>query len=573
MGMEGTYPWFHASSRVCCGVLLASHHRIGLPHRCCLCFLLDSFYCVMHVFHFVLFEQVLAPRVVQAVIAAIADTFLFRIVDRYNPRLADLTLYCNAFCWFMFYCDVRTFSNTMEAQLCIIALYYWLAPRESIVPDDDDSKNKESKDADGKEQCEYIDDTKGRVLASTLSGLAFVMRPTAAIFLAPVVILHLVWTFKAMKRSKITFGYVFCVLMLQMALPVITVVAISTAVDSVFYGEFTFVPFNFLYHNVLHSVADFYGTHSWHWYFTQGFPFMLGPFVLLFVLGLFSSQGLPYVLLFLCIWPIAVFSVLKHKEFRFVLTSLYIAMPYCAAGMETLRFKKKLKSRCASVVTKFISWSFVILLFVIQLIAGYFFCYYYQRGPIAVMDTLTEIATMPDFALKQLQLVPVKSVAFLCECHSTPYYAYVHTRPGLTQPPFEMKFLDCTPDFAHNLSTEFVEDRIFQRNPRKFVFDRYVNAVKGHKREELPSYIVSFTKYDKELESFYTLFGYKVCAVFPNDFEGNMTLRFLKPEPPTPNPDSPFINRNMFANDDDDDDPLVQSLTEEIVRPTKEKRE
>jgi hypothetical protein len=31
-----------------------------------------------------------------------------------------------------------------------------------------------------------------------------------------------------------------------------------------------FVQYNFLHFNVFEGVANFYGTHPWHWYFTQG---------------------------------------------------------------------------------------------------------------------------------------------------------------------------------------------------------------------------------------------------------------------------------------------------------------
>ena len=527
--------------------------------------------------------QVLAPRVLQAVLAATADTFLCRIVAKYNENLAKKTMYCIMFSWFLFFCDVRTFSNTMEAQLSVIALYYWLVARDKKndnVPspvavsgekedDDSDKKNKDEKPsekpeeekkskkskkakketkpktvkteepADKKKEAETIvepsssvtedeDDALSRMFASALSGLAFVMRPTAAIFFAPVVVLNLYWTFS--NRSKVTFGFVFRVLILQMAMPVLLILAAATAVDSIVYGDFTFVPYNFLYHNVLHSVADFYGTHPWHWYVTQGFPMMLGPFVVLFLIGIFRPQGLPRVLLFICLWPLAIYSLLKHKEFRFVLTSLYLALPFCAAGLETMRFKGDNLTTFQK-VRRFLRRAFVVVLFFWEVAMAYVFCFFYQRGPVAVMDTLTELSNMPPKELASHNLTAVQSVLFLCECHSTPYYAYVHTRPGLKRPPFSMRFLDCTPDFAHNLSTENVEDRVFQRNPAKFVFERYVSSVKGQRRQPLPSHIVSFSKYNKDLKGFYEMCGYQPIAVFPHDLESNVTLFHRKARP------------------------------------------
>jgi phosphatidylinositol glycan class B len=47
-------------------------------------------------------------------------------------------------------------------------------------------------------------------------------------------------------------------------------VALSCGVDYLFYGELTFVPWNFVKFNVAHNISAFYGTHPFHWYLTQG---------------------------------------------------------------------------------------------------------------------------------------------------------------------------------------------------------------------------------------------------------------------------------------------------------------
>jgi len=507
---------------------------------------------------------VLAPRVLQAIFAALADTFLYRIVERYNKSLAKKTVLCDVFCWFIFYCDVRTLSNTMEAQLSVIALYFWLAARDNFVKMKEQQATEDKKEDDKKKEIE--DNKLCRILASAISALAFVMRPTAAIFFAPVVVLHLIWTFKS--RTKVTFGYVLRVLVLQMLLPVVAVVGLATVIDTIFYGKFTFVPFNFLYHNVIHSVAEFYGTHSWHWYFTQGFPTMFGPFIILFLVGIFSSRtAIPRVLLFLCIWPVVIYSFLKHKEFRFIFTSLYLAMPFCAVGLEKLWFNIQ-NPTCFKKLLSFISRAFVLILFLFQLAMAHLFCFIYQRGPIAVMDTLTEMANMPRKELKKHGLIPIKSVAFLCECHSTPYYAYVHTRPGLQKPPFEMSFIDCTPNFNGNL-TDNVEDRKFRKNPAKYIFDLYVNHVKGQKRQTAPSHIVTFSKYNKDFETFYSIHGYREIAVFPHDLETNVTLLaridVLKPT------NKNYKYMNIEEDDGEEIDPETYSLARDILRRVNKK--
>lgn len=471
---------------------------------------------------------------VQAVFAAVADTYLYRLVCRYDTRVARATLCCTAFCWFLFYCSVRTLSNTMEAQLCVVALYYWLGAR-SPQP--------------------AAAEARARIIAAALSAAAFVVRPTAAIVLAPAVVLHLVWTFRrpagGSKGAPWTAARVARVLGAQVVLPAGAVLAAATLVDSALYGRATLVPLNFFVDNIVHSVAGFYGTHAWHWYFTAGLPTMLGPFVVLLAVGVAASTraALPPVLGALALWPVAVHSLLPHKEFRFVLTSLYLAMPYCGAGLVALCRATSAPSSqpsCGQRVRAAARRVLVAALLAGQVALAYFFCLVYQRGPVAVMATLTQLARMPAAARAAHGSGAVEAVDFLCECHATPFYAYVHTRPGLTAPPFAMRFLDCTPDFAHNLSTAAVEDRVFQRNPAKFAYDRYINAVRGARPAPLPSHIVSFSKYDAALRPFYQLVGFAPCATFPHDLTTNVTLFCRQP--------APSDNDTVDDDLDDDDD-------------------
>ena len=166
------------------------------------------------------------------------------------------------------------------------------------------------------------------------------------------------------------------------AVGVVAVVA-SCALDSFCYGRFTFVPWEFLKLNVVRGVADFYGSHPFHWYFTQGFPVLLGPHLLPFLAALhliWRRKFAPRVdraleqyrqmqrkkeqkqkmkqkqnkkekdaaaaavaeerkaaeptsdltLVKIIFWIIVVYSFLGHKEFRFIFTAVPLAM--CLVG-------------------------------------------------------------------------------------------------------------------------------------------------------------------------------------------------------------------------------------------------
>ena len=86
-------------------------------------------------------------------------------------------------------------------------------------------------------------------------------------------------------------------------------------VDPLMYGSGVLVPLNFLKFNFLSSGGDYYGTHPWHWYFTQGFTVMIFTFLPFMVAGIIHSKNrkLPGLIL----WVLALYSILGHKEFRY----------------------------------------------------------------------------------------------------------------------------------------------------------------------------------------------------------------------------------------------------------------
>lgn len=90
------------------------------------------------------------------------------------------------------------------------------------------------------------------------------------------------------------------------------------------YGHWTIVPFNFLKFNFFSAGGDFYGTHPWHWYFSQGFPVMVFTFLPISALGMWWARDRLYAGL-IC-WVLTVYSVLGHKEFRFLTYPKYVQL-------------------------------------------------------------------------------------------------------------------------------------------------------------------------------------------------------------------------------------------------------
>ena len=114
-------------------------------------------------------------------------------------------------------------------------------------------------------------------------------------------------------------------------------VVVSCLADRLYYGVWVFVPWEFVRFN-LGQGSEFYGSHPWHWNFTQGFPVVLIPITPLLAfaflqhrIGKQAAQHLPpdRALLGLIVWVNLAMSLPAHKEFRFLLPALPAAFVVC----------------------------------------------------------------------------------------------------------------------------------------------------------------------------------------------------------------------------------------------------
>lgn len=71
--------------------------------------------------------------------------------------------------------------------------------------------------------------------------------------------------------------------------------------------QWTMVQFNFLKFNIFYSVADFYGSHPWHWYITQGFAVVIGPHLPLFLHGCSLAFRRYKILLAAVVWTLLIY--------------------------------------------------------------------------------------------------------------------------------------------------------------------------------------------------------------------------------------------------------------------------
>ncbi|KAH1216134.1 GPI mannosyltransferase 3 [Glycine max] len=198
-----------------------------------------------------------APRLLQSVFSAVGDLYLYKLAAvLFGDSVAKWTLFSQLSNWFMFYCFSRTLSNSLETVLTLVSLYFWPCMRPSS-------------------NCSFVSRKWGLAVAA----VACAIRPTSAITWLYVGLLEL---FKAHDRFKFIF--------LEVAPIGILVLGLTCLLDRFMYGTWILVPLNFLKFNFLSAGGDYYGTHKWHWYFTQGFPVMIFSHLPFCIAGIIYSK-------------------------------------------------------------------------------------------------------------------------------------------------------------------------------------------------------------------------------------------------------------------------------------------
>ncbi|XP_061612458.1 GPI mannosyltransferase 3-like isoform X2 [Phyllopteryx taeniolatus] len=396
--------------------------------------------------------QIWLPRQLQALITAFADfKFFFFLRELEDRDVAKWTFFCHLCSWYTWYSCSRTLTNSVETTITSLALCYFPLPA---------SKTHSSK--------KYL----------SLVAFAIIVRPTALIVWLPLLIHHF-WQDEN-KLRLVVHDYI----------PIgASAVVISTLIDRIFYEKWIFVHFNFLNVNVLDGVANLYGTHPWHWYLTQGFPVIIGPHLLFFFYGCFLAYKRYRILLVTIAWTIGVYSLLPHKEFRFIYPVLPFCMIFCGASVARMRTWRR-------AAASFLLASNLLIALYTGLI--------HQRGALDIMShihALCRNASEPD-------------ILFAMSCHSTPYYSHVHC-------PLKMRFLECPPDLGQadyvNESDRFNEDPLF-----------WLQTSYPHARS-LPTHVILFDVMEKKISAFLGENNYtKTTDIFHTHFpEGGLGRRIF----------------------------------------------
>ncbi|KAJ3273333.1 hypothetical protein HDV01_004550 [Terramyces sp. JEL0728] len=358
-------------------------------------------------------KGIYGPRILQAGFAALTDLYAFLLSFKmFGIETARWTLTCMIFSWFNFYCLVRTYSNSLEATLTIVALYYWPNRRSS---------RKEFR------------------IALAVAAFACIIRPTNV----------LIWVYMGGVLLS-TFSHRTSSIIYDVTVTGVFALLFSLGIDFIFYKRFIFVHWEFLKINVVEKVSLFYGSHPFHWYFTQAIPlvaFTLLPFSIYGVskLRTFEKRNIFYMCVFVCL----ALSLQAHKEFRFLMPILPPILVYAGRGLHYIQKSDKRLSRGGPKSLLVRSLFFIIST---NVLLGYYFSRYHKSGVLQVVKYLRH----------QAYLGRVKSVLFLMPCHSTPFYSHIHLN-------IPMRYITCEPPIHQNRTIYRDETDLLYQDPEKFI--------------------------------------------------------------------------------------------------------
>ncbi|XP_050443726.1 GPI mannosyltransferase 3 [Adelges cooleyi] len=382
------------------------------------------------------------PRVFQMFFSVYSDYCFIRWLQKHSscknilwPAIYYIT------CPFLAYCSTRTIVNTTELNLTTIALYHYPWSLK---------KNRATK---------FL----------WIVGLLCIVRPTAVIIWLPLVIID----FFNHKRYTLRGLYKYVGIG-------VSLIVVSIILDSYLHGSLVFTQWNFLYYNVFKKVNEHYSTEHWAWYFINGLPPILGPITILFTYALFKTlrecnyTDTNFKLIITILWSLIVFSMIGHKEHRFLLPLLpmifFVTSQYIYSVCK--RFQK--------------------LTVIMTILNTFVLCYLGQYHQVGSLNVMSYLATLPK----------TSSLLFLMPCHSTPLYSHLHIN-------VTTRILTCEPNI-NNTPNYKDEADIFFENPTEWFENTYLFKYENN----YPSHIIMFNVLSEQIEMFLKERNYKKVIEF-----------------------------------------------------------
>jgi phosphatidylinositol glycan class B len=309
----------------------------------------------------------------------------------------------------------------------------------------------------------------------------------------------------------------------------IIVLAVSTISDRLYFGFWTFPPYQWLSFNISLDLAVFYGRNDWHYYLSQGLPLLLTTYLPFALAGLWDAttkSGIQFLFATTIFTTLGSLSLISHKEVRFIYPLLPLLHTLAAPAMASFFYTTKTvsthpppfpsapKSENVSVVRR---KSLLALLLLLNVGIASYTTLIHQSG---VISTIKYIRSEYEALALDQRGVPLSSpeankhdihgipkvtsfhdsetfVGFLMPCHSTPW------RSQLFYPGLKAWALTCEPPLdipAHSKERAEYRDEAdrFYDDPVGFL-KREINT----RERPWPRYIVGFEGIEGHLRTYY----------------------------------------------------------------------
>ena len=281
--------------------------------------------------------------------------------------------------------------------------------------------------------------------------------------------------------------------------------SISALSDRLYFGTWTFPPYQWLNFNINQDLAVFYGTNRWDYYITEGLPLLLTTYLPFALTALFTSTSLSptlstatsnirFQLTFAVLVTISTLSLISHKEVRFIyplLPALHILLaPHLLNFFSPpSRTPESSGPRTVSPTSPFRKLLLAALLTTNLALAAYT-TLFHQRGVLSVLSFLRHDYEALHLSARGLPLPSATAnetfAVFLMPCHSTPW------RSHLVHPTLRAWALTCEPPLSMPAGPERAAYRDeadrFYDDPAGFL-DREVGR---GERPWPPRYVVGF---------------------------------------------------------------------------------
>lgn len=475
---------------------------------------------------------VAAPKVVQAIFAALGDYYTWQLaVEIYGKTggISTAALWLTVLNPWQWYCSTRTFSNSIETTLTAMALYHW---PWSLLGDSS---------AQEKEHAETSTSSTLRE-SLILAAIAVLLRPTNLLVWTAILTIT-VTRLTLDGTSPLTTGRLIN-LVVNILVCGLSVLALSVLADRFYFGFWTFPPYNWLYFNLSQSLALFYGQNDWHYYLSQGIPLLSTAWLPFVCMGLWKSTGLGPVsglsvsqsnalraLSFAVLALMGALSIISHKEVRFIYPLLpvlhVVAAPHAHAFFNTTSVAKPAKASFKGSSTsgpKLRHKSTLIGCVAVNVIIGGYLSLFHQPAAISVLHFLRHeyerihpdqlaLGSANPLTREMAPLAPTGTgtgttqhsageelfALFLTPCHSTPW------RSHLVYPGLHARALTCEPPIHTEPGSR--ERREYLDEGARFDADKVAFLATEMwpelRADRLPRFIVGFDGIEADLRRFF----------------------------------------------------------------------